>query len=386
MITGITIYKRDSKGKVREWRMEQDGDKYRTVAGLQDGQQVTSEWTIVEAKNVGRANATTPTEQAQAEIQAHYVKKLDVDYHETADTIDTPKIFKPMLAANWDKRKAKIDYTTIICVQPKLDGIRCIATRKGMFSRKGKPIVALPHIIAALEPLFAEFPNATLDGELYNHDLREDFNTIVSMVRKNKAPVYPYVDDNTSSSDNVVACKPDAVQYHVYDLPSEMNCSFMTRFASLCTMLDDIYDDDISIIVPVETLRASSEKNIDDHYATFIEQGYEGGIIRLNGPYEQKRSNLLLKRKDFDDAEFKIIGFEEGAGNWSGVAKIVLFEDNDGEVCRAALKGKYAYCLQVLKDAQRYIGKEVTVQYFGRTPAGRCRFPVAKVLHIEERI
>jgi DNA ligase-1 len=384
MNIGRTIYKRDSKGKVREWRMEQNGGMYRTVAGLQEGSQVTSDWTVVEAKNVGRANATTAEEQAASEIVSHYAKKLKIDYHEEGEDIDVAKIFKPMLAAGWDKQKAKVVYPAY--TQPKLDGIRCIAMASGLFSRKGEPIVALPHVIEALAPVFAASPGTILDGELYNHDLRQDFGTISSLVRKNKAPVYPYVANNVSSSKTVLSVSPNMAQYHVYDLPSETLLMFGHRGRTLKALIARTLGEDHSTIKVVETLEARNEKEVDDQYASFVEQGYEGGIIRLDGIYEQKRSNSLLKRKDFDDAEYIITGFEEGVGNWSGVAKLVLFAYPDGEIGRATLKGKYAYCQQVLKDAEQYIGKEVTVKYFGMTPAGKCRFPVAKALHLKPRM
>ena len=146
-----TIYKRDSKGKVREWRMEVDGDRYRTVSGLQDGEHITTEWTVAEGKNTGRANATTPEQQAVLEVESQYEKKLKVDYHENQDDIDNAKIYKPMLAKKWEDRRAKIDWKDDkVHIQPKLDGIRCIAMRQGLFSRTGKPIVAVPHIFEQL--------------------------------------------------------------------------------------------------------------------------------------------------------------------------------------------------------------------------------------------
>lgn len=384
MITGRNLYKIDSKGKTRLWRMEQDGDSYRTVAGLVEGNQVTSKWTIAKAKNVGRANATTPEEQATFEVEAHYTKKLKIDYYEDGEDMTVPKIFKPMLAHGWANRKAKIKYP--VFTQPKLDGIRGIAMTGSLFSREGESIVALPHIIEALATMFAARPGTILDGELYNHELHEDFGTISSLVRKNKAPVYPYIANNVSSSKTVLNVSPEMAQYHVYDLPSEMGSKFGARCGMLQGIIDATLGEDHPFIKVVETNIAHSEQEVDEQYAMYIEQGYEGGIIRLNGPYEQKRSNLLLKRKDFEDAEFTIIGFEEGVGNWAGVAKLVLFEYPDGSIGRATLKGKWEYCNTVLANQGIYIGKQVTVKYFGMTPAGKCRFPVAKALHLEPRM
>jgi DNA ligase-1 len=174
----------DSKGKIREWRIEIEGPKYRTVSGLKDGKQVNSEWKYATAKNEGRSNATTPEEQAKAEVQALYTNRLERDYHKNIKDVGKSRFFKPMLADEWGHRKDKIEYP--VWVQPKLDGVRCIASKDGLYSRQGKPILAAPHILEALTPLFEINPDLILDGELYNHDLKEDFNKIISLVRKTK--------------------------------------------------------------------------------------------------------------------------------------------------------------------------------------------------------
>ena len=373
-----TLYKRDTKGKVREWRMEIDGARYRTISGLQDGEQVTTEWTVAKGKNVGRANETTDEEQAAAEVQSQYEKKLKVDYHTSLGDVDVIKVYKPMLATSWEKRKSKISWEMRIFFQPKLDGIRCIAMKSGLFSRTGKPIVACPHIYAALAPVFKKYPNAVLDGELYNHDLKHDFNQIVSMVRQTK----PTKSDIQKSE--------SMVQYHVYDLASSED-TFASRIDQLSDLVNLVTDvpskrSQLPYIQLVTTRRVADEKELDTHYGAAIQSGYEGGIIRLDDVYQQKRSNFLIKRKDFEDAEFTIVRIEEGKGNWSGVAKRVFFEnDVDGREVGAGLKGSKDYARHVLENADSYIGKQVTVQFFTRTPDGVPRFPIAKQLHKDKR-
>jgi DNA ligase-1 len=383
MQTFPTLYKRDSKGKIREWRMEVDGNRYRTIAGLQDGQQVTSEWTTVSGKNVGRSNETTPEEQAISEVNSEYEKKLKVDYHEDINNVDEAKIYKPMLAKKWEDRHHKIDWDDeVVHVQPKLDGIRCIANRNGLWSRTGKPIVAVPHIAEALAKVFEQFPNAVFDGELYNHDLRDDFNAIVSMVRKAKP----------SSTDLTLA--EEMVQFHIYDFPTDITEAFSDRLSRL---IDVFLDHELQpgftgvpgptndMLQIVETLNCPDKETVDLRYAEFLQQGYEGGIVRLDGPYEQKRSNMLLKRKDFEDDEFEIVAIEEGNGNWAGYAKVVVFRNPDGSLNRASIQGSRDYTRHVLENAEKYIGKQATIQYFNITPDGAPRFPVAKVLHEDKR-
>lgn len=367
MISYPIIYKKDSKGKIRQWNIEIEDNKYRSIAGLVDGEKVTSEWTIVEGKNIGRSNETSSIEQTMLEVRSLYKKKLDKDYHENIKDVDQAKIYKPMLATSWNKRKDKISFDQPVFLQPKLDGIRCIANASGLFSRAGKRITTCPHIEESLRPLFDEYSDLVLDGELYNHDLREDFNKIISIVRKTKL-----TNEDLDLARNYI-------QYHVYDLPSMSDKPFGKRFNELYSLVDHQY------VQTVDTFEVYDPKDLDRMYAVCIEQGYEGGIIRLNEKYEQKRSNHLIKRKDFEDKEFEIVRIEEGSGNWAGMAKRVVFRLEDGRECGSGLKGTQEFARELLQRADSYIGGQVTVQYFTRTPDGVPRFPVAKALYKNRR-
>lgn len=366
IIVRETLYKLDTKGKLREWRCEIDGAQFRTVSGLADGKQVTSEWKETFAKNVGRANATTAEAQAVAEVDALYTKRLDGEYHTDVKDVDLARFFKPMLAAKWEDRLSKVEYP--VYVQPKLDGVRCIADAGGLWSRSGKQIVSCPHIEIALEPLFEANPNLVLDGELYNHKLKDDFNQIISLVRK------------TKPTDADLAESANMVQFHVYDMPSCEDIYSVRR-----TELEQVlrYEDDC--LVFVQTDCAFSEQDVDGLFGTYVEQGFEGGIIRLDSLYEQKRSKGLLKRKDFEDSEFEIIRIEEGKGNWAGYAKRIIFRLEDGRECGSGLAANQEVARQLLAERDSYVGGQVTVQYFTRTPDGVPRFPVAKALYANGR-
>jgi DNA ligase-1 len=358
-----TLYKMDSKGKIREWRIEIEGPKYRTVSGLKDGKQVNSEWKYATAKNEGRSNATTPEEQAKAEVQALYTNRLERDYHKNIKDVGKSRFFKPMLADEWGHRKDKIEYP--VWVQPKLDGVRCIASKDGLYSRQGKPILAAPHILEALTPLFEINPDLILDGELYNHDLKEDFNKIISLVRKTK----PTKEDLEESAAKV--------EYHVYDVPS--SSQWKDRAKVLQGFAQKYWQK--GPVVGVCSVLAATEDEVDRVYESFVSQGYEGGIIRTNSSYEQKRSKGLLKRKDFQDEEFTIIKIEEGKGNWSSYAKSLIIALPDGSTQQSGLAGTQEYLRQVLEEKDDYVGGQATVHYFRKTPDGKLRFPVAKSLY-----
>ena len=101
-------------------------------------------------------------------------------------------MIKPMLAYKVDKKP--IDWSEKVFMQPKLDGVRCVIQLddKGevyAYSRTGKPWLNIAHILKDLKPFFDQQPDVILDGELYNHDLRDDFNKIISLVRKTNQPI-----------------------------------------------------------------------------------------------------------------------------------------------------------------------------------------------------
>ena len=54
------------------------------------------------------------------------------------------------------------------------------------YSRNDKEWKNINHILEELKPFFQKYPNVVLDGELYNHDFKDDFESIISMVRKTK--------------------------------------------------------------------------------------------------------------------------------------------------------------------------------------------------------
>lgn len=349
-----SLYKQDTKGKTRIWFMERDGDKHRTHAGLLDGKLAVSGWTVCTPKS-----QATAEDQAHFEILAEYTKKLDRSYHDSLETISKPKIFQPMLAHKYE------GWNGPCFSQPKLDGIRCIATKDGLFSRQGKPIVAVPHIWNVLAPEFEKYPDLILDGELYNHDLKSDFNTITSLVRKQKP------------TDLDLAESEQKIQYWVYDLPA-VDDKFSHRSSVLAQIVNRIGG-------PVHFVPdqwADDEEELNEIYASYLEAGYEGQMVRYDRPYENKRSSSLLKRKEFLDEEFPLIRIEAGLGNWAGVAKKVTCRLPDGREFGAGIRGTRDRATSLLTETY----DSVTVRYFALTPDGVPRFPVVTAFHDGERL
>jgi len=390
-----TLYKRDTAGRIREWTVEygyddDDNAGTRTVSGLTDGKKVTSVWNITEAKNVGRSNATNAREQAVSEAQSLWDINVEKEYFENVADIDLYTKFKPMLAHDYTKRPQSQGWS-----QPKLDGIRCIADKNGLWTRSGKEITSCPHIWDAIGPILRRNPNIVFDGELYNHELKEDFNKITSLVRKVK----------TTEADRAEAAK--LVQYHVYDCydHNQPNLTFNQRDRLFTNIFLLVQDDKIvssestksttyealsdtqprvqDVIKLVEALRANDQEELDSMYRYYLEQGYEGQMVRNSTPYEFKRSKNLLKRKEFITEEFRVVDVLEGSGNWAGYAKRFVLEMSDGTQFGSNVRGSQEELRALLHADEQPTW--ATCRYFELTPDGVPRFPVVIDYGVGER-
>jgi len=354
------LYKRDTTGKVREWTMQygwnldetQAGT--RTISGLQDGKKVTSEWYITEAKNVGRANSTTNITQAKAEAQAEWDKRIEKEYFEDIDAIDSYTAFKPMLAHDFTKTPVENGYT-----QPKLDGIRMVVNSRGLYSRSNKEIVAVPHIAEQLADFIKKFPTVTLDGELYNHQLKDNFQKITSLVRK-----------TVNLGADELAESAELVQYHVYDMFDNANPDM--TFTQRAKWISENVSGNNIVLVKYDV--ADTSADIDKFYGEYTTAGYEGQMIRQDTAYEFKRTKNLLKRKEFITEEYKVVEIQEGNGNWAGYAKRFILELADGTQFSSGVRGSQDKLAELLKTKDSV--NWATCRYFELSNDGVPRFPV----------
>lgn len=362
----MTLYKRNIDGSTQQWEVEVEGRKFRTIAGRKDGKLVTSEWTICMGKNPGKANATSSEQQAQKEAQALAQKKQDKGYGNSVDDLDSHGIVKPMLASKYADDNRKDEVLAALCVkpvfvQPKLDGVRCLAGSFGLRSRQWKPLVSAPHIEEYLQKFFSEFPDVILDGELYAHKFRYDFSQIISLARQTK----PSPEDLVKSE--------ATLEYHVYDviLPgTEM--LFQDRYNWMASK--NLWDGPVKLVF---TKLVITEEEMDESYGNFLLDGYEGQMVRVNGPYEcGTRSKYLQKRKEFLDEEFTIRDVQEGKGNRSGCPVLTIITEQGVEV-NAALKCGVDRQHLIFAKRGEIIGEQATIRFQGYTKDGSLRFPVA---------
>jgi len=350
------LYKYSSLGQIQSWQIFTNGDHYWTEEGILYGTITRSSPTCCQGKNKGKSNETSNTQQAILEATAKFQKKLDKGYNEVLTT--DKKFFEPMLAFEL-KQYEKLLFTVPTFVQPKLDGVRCILKDGKLTTRAGKSIVSCPHL---------EIDAFFFDGELYCNELKNNFNKIISLVRKTK----PNQEDLEESK--------NLIQYWAYDNPA-FEGTFSQRYVRLARQLDVNFERSelgkYIKLVPVYEVKSMEE--INKYHAQFLEEGYEGTMIRMDlGRYENKRSKQLLKYKNFQDAEFLILDVKTGSGNRANVANVLTVQLPDNTTCDVTMTGTMEFMAQVLKDKNEVIGKYATVKYFSMTEDNKLRFPTLK--------
>jgi DNA ligase-1 len=356
-----TLYTLSKSGKTESWTIDIDAEngRYRTRHGLVGGKITTTKWFYAEPTNVGRSNERDAAAQSLFVAEAKWKKKVEAGGVENVDDAVGYKPFiEPMTAKKWKDLKGKVSFP-VFC-QPKFDGARAVITKHGATSRGGKSWDTVPHILEILKPVFMKYPDLVLDGELYNHEYHDNFDKIMSLVKKKKP----------SKAD--LAESKELVQFYWYDI-ADTSQKFSGRSDLIMRIIFEFKLE--PMIKRVRTDVAHTEAMLDDLYGQYLDENYEGQMVRLDEPYEFTRSTSLMKRKEFIDDEYQIVEIFEGRGNRAGTAGRARMKLADGREFGANFKGKHEDLVAVLRNKDSYVGKWATVQSFNLTPDGIPRFP-----------
>ena len=320
---------------------------YGYIGQDEDKIQLATRW-IENGKNIGKKNETTAYEQACLEAEAMWNKKKDKKYVE--DSSGESDALLPMLALDYKKRGHNIEWPAY--VQPKLNGVRCLARRAGKeeivyHSRGGKTFETLGHLDDLLLSFLKE--GEVLDGEIFTPEL--SFQEICSAVKGVK----------TQKQD------PTQLQYWIYDMVLP-GVPFEERWITICQRANACLSwpskNYSSPIVPVLSVESPDEKDMFRLHSLHVLEGYEGTIIRnKSGLYRcDFRSADLQKYKDFLDGEFVIIGGKDGDGKFVGSITWVCITEA-GEEFDVVPKGTMDQRRQWYKDREQYFGRKITVKY-----------------------
>jgi len=374
------LYKKTSTGAIQEWQVSvmtvNDDPIIVNNYGQVGGKIQESIEKVLEGKNTGRANATTALEQAEAQAKARWEKQLKKGYAQTIEDAEagvTDDVIEggvfPILAHKFAEQGHKIKYPAL--AQPKLDGHRCTSQNDAgvvtMWSRTRKPILSIPHVVKTLENCYLA---DRFDGELYNHDYRNNFEDLTSFIRQEE-PKEGY----------------EVVQYHVYDLALP-NLTNYDRYL-LLENLKPLFQ--FSPIHIVETIIVNDEDELYAYLDDCLARGYEGCMVRnFEGKYQYKRSYDLQKLKKFDDDEFRIVDIKVGnKGSMAGKAVFICEKYRDGqplpngETFDCKLRGNMDELTKYAEDPSLVIGKILTVKFQGYTKYGKPRFPVGERFRVE---
>lgn len=338
----------------------------------------------VKGKNIGRSNETTPFQQAQLEVQSRINKQLDKGY-----TYEVPELgavvtntlgtLRPMKATALQDMKEDIIDWSCAYVQPKLDGhhgmykkdnshaAKAIIKDGVLYSSTGKRI-NLPHIYEAIEALgLSDLP---LDGELYQHG--KTLQEIGSLIKRPRE-------------------ESKQLSFYVYDLV--MPTSFEERFLGILASRLSATE---GVIRLVKTEKVTCMAEAKALQAYWVENHYEGAILRhgKNGYEDGIRSTQAVKLKDYQDAEFEIIGAKKGkpyirtdeeTGETQQYERCVyICQTENGEVFDALAPGSMYEKHQAWVDREEAIGELLTVKFFCYSKDNIPQQPVA--LRIREDI
>lgn len=330
------LYGLDKGGKFKVWKIWTDGATLFIEHGKEGGkQQLKSE--VVEGKNIGRSNETTPAEQAELEAMSRWRKQIDKGYRETKEELEELPLL-PMLAQDYLKQGHRIQYP---CYgSPKLDGVRCLAIRHAdrveLKSRGGKEY-SVPHIQDQLFPIMKV--GDVWDGELYIHG--KYLEEIVSAVKK--------YNDLTPDIEFIIF---DMVKDETYE-HRLISMQALRRYTLSCVEAPSI---DV-----IEFCEIQDENHMKQKHKEYVSRGYEGIMIRsYDGKYESgKRSAGLQKYKTFSDNEFRIIDVLPDKDGGAVFCVQNTFANNTFNVVGGSHEDRKAW----LKNRELLIDKWVTIKY-----------------------
>jgi ATP-dependent DNA ligase len=355
-----TVYKKTSTGKIQQWRAWVEttatGFLMKVESGQTDGKLTETAGQVIDEGKQKRS----AQEQAIFEANSKLSKKRDEAYFDTIEAAQTQVKLLPMLAHSFTKRKHNINYPAI--VQRKFDGVRCLARLNSdgtvtLMSRKGKEFAHLNHIKTDVAANNSN-TNLVIDGELYSDSLT--FQELVGLVKR--VTLKPGNDEQMLE-----------VSLRVYDCVELNNeADFTSRYETITEVTTGA-----EYLSLVENVRVSTESEIHAAQARFVEEGYEGAMVRnLTGAYAiGKRSANLQKVKTFLDGEYPIIGYTDGTGGETGCV-IWECQTPDGQTFRVRPRGTQEDRKVLFQNGSDYIGQQLTVRYQELTDDGVPRFPV----------
>ncbi|GIW60339.1 MAG: hypothetical protein KatS3mg087_1405 [Patescibacteria group bacterium] len=330
----ITLYKANNIGLISWWKVTTGKGQYVITWGR-------------DHKNMDPGQNVICIETWRPEEEAKRLAKKKINREGYRETPTRNRKFSPMLAQEF--KYSKIKSWSKVAIQSKLDGIRCLATNKGLTTRKGVKITSMSHIDVTCIP-----KGIVLDGELYCHGM--GFQDIQSIVRK---------ENSTKQS--------ELIKFHVFDLVS--SDSFFERSGKLLLLEPVLTKCPFFTVVPTYKYNKLPEKDIfEQHLKEAVKEGYEGIMVR-NGesPYHPGlRSDDLLKWKPHHELDATILDVLPGKERCG-----VFLCEYQGTKFKATPSWTKERKQWLLKNKDLFIGKIAEIKYSRFSDEGVPIHPVA---------
>jgi DNA ligase-1 len=369
MLFGIS-----STGKVQKWKVKVEELDDKTAFLIRESGQLAGKIRenikhVKKGKNIGKSNETTPFQQACNMAISEFNTKRDSNYEYKIDINDyVPRLVLPQLAKGVKKGKIKFP----CYMQPKLNGVCCIARKfcsepslkqysqeyitwaihNGLLhpvnedmeegicyhSRGGHLFHTLEHFTDTLFDIL-DF-NEMVHGELYNHDW-------------SLQKIGSYTKD----------LKPDAhkLEFWIYDYPTNKKINQKERMHILLDKIDPSLFPTIRLVPSIIVGSYKAAKILHDKW---VSEGFEGGMLRnKDGHYMfEYNSKDLEKVKEFQDAEFEIVGGKEGTGTDEGCMVFKCITEGGIEF-DVRPKGTVEKRKEMYINKEIYIGQPLTVKF-----------------------
>lgn len=392
------LISKDSKGKIRvvnisyDWDKDLNGYVIRRFTSQYGGKITTQPIILVDkGKGIGKARRTV-SEQAKLEYDSRVNKYMDKGYKKLPksidlytkeeldallpeETTDSEGNLKPMLAKDFHDVATSVLEKQWWYASRKIDGVRCLMfVRDGEIhtsSRGGKNYDSSTYHITCnpkLKKFMLDNPTLILDGELYIHGY--SLQTLSGLARLKKE-----------------TDKCDELQYYIYDVV-DTNKTFEERLEILDHIKDELqldfepnktFEDGDLQIQMVPHVKVEGWVQIKKTHDSYVKEGFEGAVIRRpDKKYGvNKRTNDMVKVKEYQDGEFEIIGFSEGLRPEDMVFVCVT---EDGKEFEAKPVGPRELKHEYLERIDEIIGKMATVKYFSFSDGGTPTQPVLKCI------
>lgn len=253
-------------------------------------------------------------------------------------------------------------------LEPKIDGLRCVIIDGKAYTRNGKPIKTADHVIAELPSAAGDF---VLDGELLGVGAFEDTISQIKNVKKAQENEHKLVFNvfDAVRADEWAAKKSRCTNERKNDLVYIFRLDLHT---------DSALPPHIRV-VPWTVCQNPDDALVQQKHDQYVERGYEGAMIKSNVGYEWKRSNAVLKKKDFLDIDLPIVGFVEGQGKYQGMmgTMVVCDRGNESEVGTGFSDAQRR---SLWENREKLIGMTAELKYQNKTKDGALRIAVFKGL------